>query len=158
MTGPYPPWTVTPKGDERSSCPHFSSSNWAAIIREGSLTHPPPAGSLLCLSSTPLSLILGQVEESHCSLMFQLFFFIVLSSFVSHALLLFFLPEASGKVCFLLFHLKQGSWLCCHKELCELPLCCNSKSRKSNRSFQCVCLVLSYNTTNIYLLLQYDPF
>eukprot|EP00064_Thunnus_orientalis_P017166 superscaffoldBa00003571_g17246 len=41
MTGPFPPWTVTLKGDERSSRLHFSSSNWAAIIREGSLTRPP---------------------------------------------------------------------------------------------------------------------
>lgn len=53
MTGPFPPWTVTLKGDERSSCLHFSSSNWAAIIREGFPT------SLLPLSlfyTSPFSL------------------------------------------------------------------------------------------------------
>jgi len=49
MTGPFPPWTVTLKGDERSSRLHFSSSNWAAVIREDSLTHPPPL-SLFCTS------------------------------------------------------------------------------------------------------------
>lgn len=52
MTGPFPPWTVTLKGDERSSRLHFSSSNWAAIIREGSLTHPPPL-SFFCTSPLP---------------------------------------------------------------------------------------------------------
>lgn len=62
MTGLFPPWTVTLKGDERSSRLHFSSSNWAAIIREVSLTRPPP----LSLSPTPLSLISGEVEESVC--------------------------------------------------------------------------------------------
>ncbi|TNN37211.1 hypothetical protein EYF80_052620 [Liparis tanakae] len=49
MTGPVPPWTVTLKGDERSSRLHFSSSNWAAVIREDSPTRPPPL-SLLCTS------------------------------------------------------------------------------------------------------------
>ncbi|KAK1893851.1 Sulfate/thiosulfate import ATP-binding protein CysA, partial [Dissostichus eleginoides] len=49
MTGPFPPWTLTLKGDESSSRLHFSSSNWAAIIREGSLTVYPR-----CFSSLPL--------------------------------------------------------------------------------------------------------
>lgn len=40
MTGPFSLWTVTLKGDERGPCPHFSSSNWVAVIREGSLAHP----------------------------------------------------------------------------------------------------------------------
>lgn len=49
MTGPFPLWTVTLKGDERSSRRHFSSSNWAAIIREGPLTRLPLL-SLFCTS------------------------------------------------------------------------------------------------------------
>lgn len=53
MTGPFPPWTLTLKGDERSSRLHLSSSNWAAIIREGPST---PTVSLQHLSSTPLFL------------------------------------------------------------------------------------------------------
>lgn len=63
MTGSFPPWTLTLKGDERSSRPHFSSSNWAAIIREGFSYPFTPAVSLLHLSSIPLSLILGEVDE-----------------------------------------------------------------------------------------------
>lgn len=42
MTGLFPPWTVTLKVDERSSRLHFSSSKWAAVIREDSLPAPPP--------------------------------------------------------------------------------------------------------------------
>lgn len=49
MTGPFSPWTVTLKGDERSSCLHFSGSNWAAIIRKGSPARLPPL-SLFCTS------------------------------------------------------------------------------------------------------------
>lgn len=63
MTGSFPPWTLTLKGDERSSRPHFSSSNWAAIIREGFSYPFAPAVSLLHLSSIPCSLILVEVEE-----------------------------------------------------------------------------------------------
>lgn len=63
MTGSFPPWTLTLKGDERSSRPHFSSSNWAAIIREGFSYPFTPAVSLLHLSSITLSLILGEVDE-----------------------------------------------------------------------------------------------
>ena len=65
MTGAFPPWIVTPKGDESGSRLHFSSSNWAAIIREGS--HTPSACSLLHLSPIPpppFPLILGEVEEN----------------------------------------------------------------------------------------------
>lgn len=52
MTGSFRPWTVTLKGDERGSRLHFSSSNWAAIIREVSLLQPPttPLSSSPCLS------------------------------------------------------------------------------------------------------------
>lgn len=63
MTGSFPPQTLTLKGDERRSRPHFSSSNWAAIIREGFSYPFTPAVSLLHLSSIPLSLILGEVDE-----------------------------------------------------------------------------------------------
>lgn len=66
MTGSIPLWTLTLKRDERSSRPHFSSSNWAAIIREGFSYPFTPAVSLLHLSSIALTLILGEVEERFC--------------------------------------------------------------------------------------------
>lgn len=66
MTGSIPLWTLTLKRDERSSRPHFSSSNWAAIIRERFSYPFTPAVPLLHLSSIALSLILGEVDERFC--------------------------------------------------------------------------------------------
>lgn len=66
MTGPIPLWTLTLKRDERSSRPHFSSSNWAAIIRERFSYPFTPAVPVLHLSSVALTLILGEVDERFC--------------------------------------------------------------------------------------------
>lgn len=94
MTGSFPPWTLTLKGDERSSRPHFSSSNWAAIIREGFSYPFTPAVSLLHLFSIPLSLILGEVDE-------RVWCFKSFSPHVYHDSPLFLRP--AGNVSFSLF-------------------------------------------------------
>lgn len=117
MTGPFLPRTVTLKRDERSSCRHFSSSNWAAIIREGPPSHPPPL-SLFSTSPYPAFFDFRWAgEECQRTLGSGLFF--PCPSLPAYALLL--VCEGSGE-CFIssiLFAEAQFSFLCCNNRMQE---------------------------------------